>query len=183
MLIEPTALPDVKLITSKRFGDERGWFMETFNARDFAAAGVAFSAVQENQSFSRKVGTVRGLHFQRTPFVQAKLVRVLRGSIFDVAIDIRPASPDFGRWVGVELSAENGCELFIPGGFAHEFCTLTTNCEIAYLVDNYYAPDCDGAVLWNDPDIGIAWPEAAGAMLSEKDSRALPLAIAHIDGR
>ena len=124
---------------------------------------------------------MRGLHFQSAPFVQAKLVRVLKGAIFDVAVDIRPASATFGRWVRVELSSENGRQLFIPGGFAHGFCTLVPDCEIAYLVDNPYAPECDGAVLWNDPAIGIDWPETAGAVLSDKDARALPLAQAHID--
>lgn len=183
MQFESTALPEVKLITPKRFGDERGWFMETFNAKSFTAAGVNFSPVQENQSFSRTTGTVRGMHFQRAPFAQAKLVRVLKGAIFDVAVDIRPGSTNFGRWIGVELTAENGRELFIPGGFAHGFCTLVDDCEIAYLVDNLYAPECDGAVLWNDPAIGVEWPAFAGAVLSDKDAKAAPLASAHIDGR
>jgi dTDP-4-dehydrorhamnose 3,5-epimerase len=177
------ALPEVRLVTPKRFGDDRGWFMETFSKARFEAAGIAFSPVQENQSFSRTTGTVRGLHFQRAPFVQAKLVRVLKGRIFDVAVDIRPGSSTFGHWVGAELSAEGGDALFIPGGFAHGFCTLVPDCEIAYLVDNPYAPECDGAVLWNDPAIGVAWPEVAGASLSDKDSKALPLADAPIDGR
>ena len=183
MLIEATALQEVKLITPKRFGDERGWFMEAFNAKNFAAAGIDFTPVQENQSFSKTAGTVRGLHFQRAPYVQAKLVRVLKGAIFDVAVDIRPGSPNFGRWVGIELSAENGKELFIPGGFAHAFCTLVPDCEIAYLVDNLYAPECDGAIQWNDPAVGIEWPASAGTVLSDKDAKALPLAAAHIDGR
>jgi dTDP-4-dehydrorhamnose 3,5-epimerase len=183
MKIEATALPDVKTILPKRFGDERGWFMETFNSQVFMAAGIEFNPVQENHSLSRTAGTVRGLHFQRAPFAQAKLVRVLKGAIFDVAVDIRPLSPDFGRWVGVELSDEAGRELYIPAGFAHGFCTLVPECEIAYLVDNPYSPDCDGAVLWNDPAIGIAWPTVAGAVLSDKDAKASHLAEAYIDGR
>ena len=183
MQIEATSLPDVKMITPKRFGDDRGWFMETFNARNFAAAGISFTPAQENQSFSKTIGTVRGLHFQRAPFVQAKLVRVLKGAIFDVAVDIRPGSATFGRWIGVELSAENGRQLFIPGGFAHGFCTLVPDCEITYLVDNLYAPECDGAVEWNDPAIGVEWPSVAGAVLSDKDAKAAPLASAHRDGR
>ena len=177
------ALPEVVLIEPKRFGDDRGHFVETFNQARFQAEGLSFSPKQENQSLSRFTGTVRGLHFQREPFAQAKLVRVLRGSIFDVAVDIRPSSINFGKWVGVELSAQNGHELFIPTGFAHGFCTLEPEVEIAYLVDNLYSPESDGAILWNDPAIGIIWPEYAGSVLSEKDGRAPVLSFAKIDSR
>eukprot|EP01037_Dinobryon_pediforme_P017361 gene17365-17552_t len=149
--------------------------MEVFNRDLLSRSGIDFQPVQENQSLSKTTGTVRGLHFQRSPFVQAKLVRVLRGRIFDVVVDIRVGSATFGKWVGAELSADGGDQIFIPGGFAHGFCTLTPDCEIAYLVDNFYSPECDGAVLWNDPAIGIHWPDFAGAVLSDKDARALPL--------
>ena len=183
MLIESKEIPDVKLITPKRFGDERGYFVEVFNKNISDEAGLEFQPVQENQSLSRIVGTVRGLHFQRSPFIQAKLVRVLKGSIFDVAVDIRAGSKTFGRWVAAKLTADRGEQLFIPGGFAHGFCTLEPDCEIAYLVDAYYSAECDGAILWNDPAIGIVWPSVAGTVLSAKDAQAPPLFGAKIDGR
>jgi dTDP-4-dehydrorhamnose 3,5-epimerase len=183
MQIEPTALPDVKLVQPRRFGDERGYFVEVFNKKIADGAGLNFQPMQENQSFSRAPGTVRGLHYQRTPFVQAKIVRVLRGRIIDVAVDIRVESPSFGRWVSVELSADKGEQLYVPGGFAHGFCTLEPDTEIAYLVDNLYSPECDGVILWNDPAIGIRWPAPAGSVLSEKDRGAPTLAHAKIDGR
>jgi dTDP-4-dehydrorhamnose 3,5-epimerase len=174
---------DVWHFSPKKYEDARGWFMETYSQAKFVTEGIYFSPVQENQSFSKAAGTVRGLHFQRAPFAQAKLVRVLRGSIFDVAVDIRPNSPKFMHWVSVELSAVKGDALFIPKGFAHGFCTLEPDCEISYLVDNYYAPECDGAILWNDQAIGVSWPEGAGTSLSEKDAKAPLLANACIDGR
>ncbi len=145
-------------IVPRRFEDDRGWFCETFNAQRFAAAGIEANFCQDNQSLSRSVGTLRGLHFQKPPFAQAKLVRCVRGRIFDVAVDIRKASPTFGKWVGIELSAENNRQLFVPAGFAHGFVTLEPDSEIAYKVDNYYSAECDAGVLWNDPAIGIDWP-------------------------
>ncbi len=172
MLIENTAIAGLKRITPKKFGDDRGHFVEVFNKKISDAAGLNFQPVQENQSLSKTTGTVRGLHFQRAPHIQAKLVRVLRGSIFDVAVDIRLGSPTYRQWIGVELTSAGGEQLFIPGGFAHGFCTLEPDTEIAYLVDAHYSADCDGGILWNDPALGIEWPKFAGAVLSAKDEKA-----------
>ena len=176
MLIEATEIPDVKRIVPKKFGDDRGYFVEVFNRSAIAKTGLDFQPVQENQSLSKSIGTVRGLHFQRAPHVQAKLVRVLRGSIFDVAVDIRVGSATYGHWVAAELTAAGGEQLFIPGGFAHGFCTLKAETEVAYLVDNHYAAECDGSILWNDPALGIEWPSVAGTVLSDKDRLASSLA-------
>ena len=166
----------VKLITGKRFADSRGWFSEVYSARTMAGLGVGMTFVQDNQSFSRARGTIRGLHFQSPPHAQAKLVRCLRGAIFDVAVDVRKGSPTYGQWVGAELSAGNGKQLFIPVGFAHGFMTLEPDTEIFYKVSDFYAPACDGGLLWNDADIGVAWPALAEGrpLLSEKDEK-LPL--------
>ncbi len=172
MLFEPTEIPEVILICPKRFGDPRGHFVEVFNQETLQGRGLNFVPVQENQSLSRRTGTVRGLHYQRDPFAQAKLVRVLRGAIFDVAVDIRPASSTFGHWVARHLSAEDGNQLFIPKGFAHGFCTIAPDTEIAYLVDAPYRASHDAAILWNDPQIAIEWPDAAGTVVSEKDQQA-----------
>jgi dTDP-4-dehydrorhamnose 3,5-epimerase len=176
VLINPSSISGVKLIIPKRFGDDRGYFVEVFNQKNSDAAGLNFKPVQENQSLSRTAGTVRGMHFQRHPHVQAKLVRVLKGRIFDVAVDIRVGSETYGRWIAAELSSEEGDQLFIPGGFAHGFCTLEPDCEIAYLVDAHYSAECEGAICWNDPSIGIDWPDIAGAALSDKDRIAPKLA-------
>lgn len=166
---------ELSVLTPRRFEDRRGWFCETWNAARLAEAGFSVGFCQDNQSLSRAVGTLRGLHFQAPPHAQAKLVRCLRGRIFDVAVDIRRASPTFGKWAGLELSADNGKQLFIPAGFAHGFVTLEPDCEIAYKVDDYYAADCDGGIAWNDPAIGIDWQLGASApLLSEKDA-GLPL--------
>ena len=168
--ITPLALPDVLLITPRRHGDARGWFAETWSRRAFEAAGLDLDFVQDNQSFNAETGTVRGLHFQMAPHPQTKLVRCLRGAILDVAVDVRPGSPTFGEWVSATLSAEGGEQLLVPRGFAHGFCTLTDNCEIAYKVDGLYAPQTEGGVLWNDPDLAIDWPVMADrAILSDKD--------------
>ena len=163
----------VKLISGKRFADSRGWFSEVYNANAFAERGVGVTFVQDNQSFSRAQGTIRGLHFQRPPHAQAKLVRCLRGAIFDVAVDVRKGSPTYGRWVGAELSAENGKQLFIPVGFAHGFFTLQADTEIFYKVSDFYAPTCDGGLRWNDPTICVAWPDMSNGqpLLSEKDEK------------
>lgn len=172
-MFEPTALDGVLIVTPRRFGDDRGWFCETWNRRAFAAGGIAADFVQDNQSFSRPAGTVRGLHFQRPPAAQAKLVRVLRGAIRDVAVDIRRGSPTYGRWVAVELSAANGRQLFVPRGFLHGFATLEPETEVAYKCDGFYAPDCEGAVRWDDPDLAIDWGiDPASAVLSPKDAAA-----------
>ena len=172
MEVVPLAIPDVKLITPRRFSDPRGFFAETFSRRRFAEAGLTADFVQDNQSLSRPAGTVRGLHFQRPPFAQAKLVRVLRGAVFDVAVDLRPGSPSYGRHVTAELSAENGTMIFVPEGFAHGFCTLQPDTEVFYKVNRDYAPQHEGGILWNDAALGIAWPvEAADAVLSDRDRR------------
>lgn len=166
----------VKLICPKRIEDDRGWFSEAFNEKLFASAGINCRFVQDNQSLSRRPGTLRGLHFQTPPFGQAKLVRCVNGSIFDVAVDVRKGSPTWGRWVSAEISAVNGLQLFIPVGFAHAFMTLVADTEVLYKVTAPYAPRHDGGIRWNDPDIGVAWPLSANVevSLSPKDAE-LPL--------
>jgi dTDP-4-dehydrorhamnose 3,5-epimerase len=181
LIIEPLALNEIKRIVPQRHGDDRGYFVEIFNQKALAAFGLSFVPVQENQSLSRQVGTVRGLHFQADPFAQAKLVRVLRGRVFDVAVDIRPRSPTFRTWIGVELSALGGEQILIPTGFAHGFCTLERDTEIAYLVDAPYDPASDGCIRYNDPEIGIVWPDVAGAVISGKDAGAPLLREARLD--
>lgn len=172
MQVTPTAIPDVKLIRPKKHGDARGFFSETFNRRDFAQAGAELDFVQDNLSLSAQRGTVRGLHFQTPPFVQAKLIRVVRGAILDVAVDLRASSPTFGRHVSAVLSAENWEQLLVPEGFAHGFCTLEPDTEVFYKVTAYYAPECDAGILWDDSDLGIEWPVTrAQAVLSDKDRR------------
>lgn len=173
--IERTALPGVVVLSPKRFDDPRGFFSEVYNKRRYAEAGVTSDFIQDNHSRSGPVGTVRGLHFQRPPFAQAKLVRVLKGAILDVAVDLRRGSPTFGQHVAVELSASAWNQLFVPAGFAHGFCTLEPDTEVFYKVDAYYSAEHDGGILWNDPALNIAWPVSAGqAVLSDKDRR-LPL--------
>jgi dTDP-4-dehydrorhamnose 3,5-epimerase len=167
--ITPLAIPDVLLITPKRHGDARGWFSETWSRRAFGAAGLEIDFVQDNQAFSARKGTLRGLHFQQAPHPQAKLVRVLKGAIYDVAVDVRPGSPTYGQFVAAELTAEHGEQLFIPRGFAHAYCTLTDDCELFYKVDGLYAPETEGGIVWNDPDLGIPWPLDAEPVLSDKD--------------
>ena len=166
----------VQLIDPVRHGDARGWFTETWSRRAFAERGIDLDFVQDNHSLSRPAWTLRGLHFQTPPHAQAKLVRCLRGRIFDVAVDVRDGSPSYGEWGGAELSAENGRQLFVPAGFAHGFLTLEPDCEVAYKVSDVYAPQCDGGIRWDDPSIGIDWPLPAGAApeLSPKDA-VLPL--------
>lgn len=165
------------LLSPRRFEDQRGWFSETFNTQRAASAGVTAEFCQDNQSFSREAGTLRGLHFQAPPFAQAKLVRCLRGSILDVIVDIRRDSPTFGKWASAVLSAVNGLQLFVPRGYAHAFLTLEANCEIAYKVDNYYSAEADGGVAWDDPSIGIDWGELiSDPVLSAKDAELPQLA-------
>ena len=166
-----TELKGVFVLEPQVFGDARGWFMESWSQRKMHDAGIDVQFVQDNQSFSAQKGTLRGLHYQLNPMCQAKLLRCTCGKIFDVAVDIRKGSPQYGKWVGVELSAENKKQLFIPRGFAHGFITLTDDVEVQYKADNYYAPECDGNIRWDDPDIGVAWP-LKPVILSEKDSKA-----------
>lgn len=174
MRVEPLQIPEVRLITPPRFTDPRGYFSETYNRRDLAQAGIDMAFVQDNQSLSVAAGTVRGLHFQTPPHAQAKLVRVIRGAILDVAVDIRRGSPTFGRHVHAVLSAENGSQMLIPEGFAHGFCTLEANTDVLYKASDYYAPEHDKGLAWNDPALGIDWPVSeAEATLSDKD-RAQP---------
>jgi dTDP-4-dehydrorhamnose 3,5-epimerase len=175
--VTPLALAEVKLIRAPRFADKRGFFSEVWSRRAFGDAGIDVDFVQDNASFSRSAGTIRGLHFQHAPAEQAKLVRVVRGRVFDVAVDIRPDSVSFGRFVAAELTAEGGEQLFIPKGFAHGFCTLERDTEVAYKVSAFYAPELDAGIVWNDPDIGIDWPLGGRApVLSEKDVALPPLA-------
>lgn len=173
MHIEPTAIPDVLLLTPKKFGDARGFFMETFRQDIFSAHVPGAAFVQDNHSLSAETGTVRGLHFQSAPRAQGKLVRVTRGAIFDVAVDVRRQSPHYGCHVAVTLSAENARQLWVPAGFLHGFCTLEPLTEVQYKVTDYYSAAHDGAVRWNDPDLGIAWPVTSDrAVLSVKDAAA-----------
>ena len=177
MDVEPTLLPGVMILTPRRFGDARGYFSESWNLRAMRAAGLDFNFVQDNHSLSRVAGTLRGLHFQSPPHAQAKLVRCGQGALYDVAVDIRAGSPTFRQWVGVELTAENGRQLLIPAGFLHGFVTRAPDTEIIYKCTDYYAPDCDGAVRFDDPDLAIDWGIAADkAILSDKDAAAPTLA-------
>jgi len=168
-----TALPGVLLLEPRRFGDHRGFFAETWNRRLHEEHGIAIDWVQDNHSLSAATGTLRGLHFQAPPHAQAKLVRCGRGRLFDVVVDLRQGSPTYGQWAGFELSAENGLQLLIPAGFAHGFVTREPNTEIVYKCSDYYAPEAEGAVAWNDPEIGIDWAlGGADPIMSEKDHAA-----------
>jgi dTDP-4-dehydrorhamnose 3,5-epimerase len=164
------ALPGVRLLRPRRFADARGYFVETYNEKTATAAGISTRFVQDNQSYSAPRGTIRGLHFQLPPAAQAKLVRVLQGSVYDVAVDLRVGSPGFGRWVSATLTAEGGEQLFVPRGFAHAFCTLEPDTMVAYKVDDFYAPSCDSGFIWNDATLAIEWPVSAQeVVLSDKD--------------
>ncbi len=171
MPVIETNLKEVFIIEPKVFGDARGWFMETWSKAKFEAAGLHFDFVQDNQSFSAHKGTLRGLHYQLNPMAQAKLVRCTRGELLDVAVDIRKNSPQFGKWTSAILSAENKRQLLIPRGFAHGFITLTDNVEVQYKADNFYAPQCEGNIRWNDPQIGIDW-KIEPTILADKDANA-----------
>ena len=174
MKVTPTAIPDVLLIDPKVHGDARGFFMEVYESRDYAEAGIRATFVQDNHSGSRK-GTLRGLHYQvRQP--QGKLIRVVRGAAYDVAVDLRRSSPHFGQWVGATLSEENRSQLWIPPGFAHGFYVVTDWCEMIYKVTDFWAPEAERTVAWNDADLGIAWPIEPGQapLLSSRDARGTP---------
>ncbi|WP_191057937.1 dTDP-4-dehydrorhamnose 3,5-epimerase [Geminicoccus harenae] len=163
----------VLLINTQRFSDDRGWFAETWNSLRFSQLGTENRFVQDNQSFSRHVNTIRGLHFQAPPYAQAKLVRVVRGKIIDVAVDIRTGSPTYGHWVSAELSADIGNQLFVPVGFAHGFCTLEPDTEVLYKVTDFYDRASDGGIRWDDPDVAVQWHLSGPPCLSDKD-RQLP---------
>jgi len=173
--IKELEIPGVFLITPKRFHDSRGYFSELYNAKALAEAGIDDVFVQDNFSLSSRAGTVRGLHYQVAPYSQVKLVRVSRGRILDVAVDLRPSSPTYKKHVSVELSAENGVQIYIPDGFGHGFCTLEPDTELVYKVSSHYAPGAEAGVLWSDPELNIDWPVSErDAILSEKDAK-LPL--------
>ncbi|MFA5955106.1 dTDP-4-dehydrorhamnose 3,5-epimerase [Hyphomicrobium sp.] len=168
-------IPDVLLLATKRYPDTRGYFTELYNAKTLAEAGIDDKFVQDNLSLSAMSGTIRGLHFQVPPYAQSKLVRVSSGRILDVAVDIRPASSTYGRHVAVEISADNGLQIYIPDGFAHGFCTLEPDTVVVYKVSSYYAPGAEAGILWSDPQLKIDWPVTAKhAIISDKDA-VLPL--------
>ncbi len=170
MQFQETAIPDVKIVTPKRHGDARGFFSEVYKKSDWDQAGLPHDFVQDNHSLSGPVGTLRGLHFQKPPFAQAKLVRVIRGRILDVAVDIRRSSPTFGQHVAVELSAESWRQMFVPVGFAHGFVTLEPDTEVLYKVTALYSAADDRGIAWDDPDLRIDWPlPGEGPILSQKD--------------
>ncbi len=172
LTIEKAEIPDIKIITTKKFVDRRGFFSEVYARRTFAEFGIDLDFVQDNHAFSAERGALRGLHFQSPPFAQDKLLRVTRGRILDVAVDLRRSSPTFGRHVAVELSAENWRQVLVPIGFAHGYVTLEPNTEVLYKVTNYYAPDHDHGLAWDDPQLGIHWGiDADQAILSDKDRK------------
>ena len=174
-----TRIKGVYIIDVKTFGDNRGYFMETYKEEDFIDAGLNYRFVQDNQSSSRK-GVLRGLHFQKT-YPQAKLVRVLKGEVFDVAVDLRKGSETYGQWVGVLLSEENHRQFMIPRGFAHGFVVVSDHAEFAYKCDEKYHPEDEGGILWNDPDVGIEWPEVGEIILSDKDKKNPTLATCKME--
>ena len=172
MQIDKTPLSDVLVLTPPRFGDDRGWFSETWNGPRLSSLGVQMDFVQDNHSLSAAVGTLRGLHFQTPPHAQDKLVRCTRGAVFDVAVDFRRGSPTFGQWTGVELTPENRKQLLVPKGFLHGFVTRLPDTEVQYKCSDVYAPECDAAVRWDDPTIGIDWGLSGAPVLSGKDAAA-----------
>ena len=172
--ITPLAIPDVLLITPRRLGDERGFFSETYSRKALAEHGFDREFVQDNHAMSQRRGVLRGLHFQRPPFTQDKLVRVTRGAVFDVAVDIRSGSPTFGQWVGAELSADNWRQLLAPRGFAHGYLTLTEDTEVQYKVTDYYAPQAEDGLSWSDPAVGIGWPIPPAEVIANARDAAWP---------
>lgn len=172
MKFTKTHLNGIIIVEPTVYGDHRGWFMETYSKIRFKDAGINLTFIQDNQSFSSIKGTLRGLHYQMNPKAQTKLVRCTKGSIYDVAVDIRKGSSTYGKWVGIELTAENKKQLLIPKGYAHGFMTLTDDVEVQYKVDELYSPACDRGIIWSDPEIGIEWPIEIVPVLSEKDEKA-----------
>lgn len=165
-------IPDVKIIVAKKHGDHRGFFSETYNKKALELLGIHLNFVQDNQSLSEEIGTIRGLHFQTPPYAQDKLVRVIQGSILDVAVDLRKNSPTFGKHVSAIISAEKWNQILVPVGFAHGICTLEPNTELIYKVTHYYSPEHDKGLLWNDPALRIKWPfKEPEVILSEKDKK------------
>lgn len=174
MKVERLSIPDVIVVVPPRFGDDRGFFSEVFNGERFAAAGIDLPFVQDNQSLSRERGVVRGLHCQVAPYPQGKLVRCVKGAIWDVAVDAREGSPTYGQWAAAEISAENWAQIWVPPGFLHGFCTLMPDTEVLYKVTDRYSRESERGVMWNDPALALPWPIAeAEAVLSDKD-RVLP---------
>ena len=171
-MFETTPIADLLILHPKRHMDARGLFSETWSREPWLQRGLDIRWCQDNHSLSHQAGVLRGLHYQTPPMAQAKLVRCTRGRIWDVAVDARRGSPTFGKWYGIELSAENWLQLFVPRGFLHGFLTLEPDTEVQYKVDNPYAPECDGAVRWDDPDLAIDWPLTTGPLLSDKDAAA-----------
>jgi dTDP-4-dehydrorhamnose 3,5-epimerase len=181
MQVRPLGLDGVFEISPRKFGDDRGFFSETYNAKSFAEAGIDLTFVQDNHSYSAAKGVVRGLHYQLPPFAQDKLVRVTRGAILDVAVDIRKSSPSFGKWVALEVSAEKWNQILVPKGFAHGFMTLVENTEVIYKVTEYYSPEHDRSIRFDDPAIGIDWPiSSSSVQLSDKDQKAPLFADAEV---
>lgn len=174
MKVIDTPFEEVKVVIPTLFDDDRGFFSETYNQKTFSKVGIMEDFVQDNHSMSREAGTIRGLHYQLEPKSQAKLVRVVKGSIFDVVVDIREHSPTFGNWFGVELTEINKKQLFVPGGFAHGFCTLVDHTEVIYKVNDYYSPDHERGIIWSDSEININWP-VKSPILSNKDASLLSL--------
>lgn len=171
MNVIKTDLLDVYILEPQVFGDNRGWFMQTWSAEEMEDVGLYYNFVQDNQSYSAQMGTLRGLHFQKGDAAQAKIVRCTRGSVLDVAVDLRKGSPTYKKWVAVELSAENKRQLLIPRGFAHGFLTLTNDVEFLYKVDNPYKPEAERNIIWNDPEIGVEW-NIQNPILSVRDGKA-----------
>jgi dTDP-4-dehydrorhamnose 3,5-epimerase len=181
LTVTPLTLSEVLEIAPRRFGDDRGFFSETYNAQRMAEAGIDLVFVQDNHSYSAVAGVLRGLHYQLAPHAQDKLVRVVRGAILDVAVDIRRGSPGFGKWVALEVSAEKGNQILVPKGFAHGFVTLVDNTEVIYKVTGFYSPGHDRSIRFDDADIGIDWPQAVAPFtLSQKDKAAPLLRAAEV---
>ncbi|WP_226000454.1 dTDP-4-dehydrorhamnose 3,5-epimerase [Paenibacillus sp. BJ-4] len=180
MKVIPLKLEGAKIIEPVVHGDHRGFFMESYNEQIMKQHGTNYAFIQDNQSLSAEASVIRGLHYQLNPKAQTKLIRVLSGAIYDVIVDIRKSSPTFGQWVGVILSEHNKRQLLVPKGFAHGFCTLVPNTQVFYKVDEYYSPENDRGILWNDPALGIDWP-TSHAILSEKDQKQPALAEADIN--
>lgn len=180
MMINQLSIPGVLLIKPQRRGDERGWFSETFRQSALDEAGFRGVFVQDNHARSSRRGVLRGLHFQKPPHAQDKLVRCVRGAVFDVAVDIRKGSPTYGRWVGTELSADNGLQLLAPKGFAHAYCTMSDDCEVIYKVTDYYAPQAEGTLRWNDPAVAIDWRVPAAEITTNARDAQAPL-LAELD--